>query len=166
MNDYPSFDTALTPVKIVLERDLQKQCVGYMTRRGWWARKLSSPQNNGIMDYMFAKGTWVELVEFKKPGNCKKPYRGLSPTQIEEHKAAQAAGNLPVVMDDYREFRAYMTAVSDLLLFQQGISQVQMWAHRRELAAPYMAKFAEKPKLDALCINCQDGVVGTCVCDQ
>jgi hypothetical protein len=93
------------------------------------------------MDYEFGKDTWVELVEFKKPGNCKKPCRGLSPTQIEEHKAARAAGMLPIVMDDYTQFRIYMTAVNDIRLTGQGISVCQLLAWRRELAAPYMPVF-------------------------
>jgi hypothetical protein len=141
MSDYPEFDTAREIEKIVLERDLQKQCVGYMTRRGWWARKLSSPQNNGIMDYSFAKDTWVELEEFKKPGNCKKPYRGLSPTQIEEHKAARAAGMLPIVMDNYGEFRRYMTAVFDLMYAAQLGRGEDILRERKTLAAPYMPAF-------------------------
>ena len=136
--DYPTFDVAIEPVKIVLERDLQKQCVGYMTRRGWWARKLSSPQNNGIMDYMFAKDMWVELVEFKKPGRCKEKYRGLSPTQVEEHKAARAAGMLPIVMDNYDEFRIYMTAVMDLKNGCWCMDGQDILAERQRLSAPYM----------------------------
>ena len=115
MNDYPLFDSARVVEKHVLESDLQHAAVTWARARGWWARKLSSPQNNGIMDYMFAKDTWVELVEFKKPGNCKKPARGLSPTQIEEHKLARKAGNLPVVHDNLDQFKDFMLAAEEKL---------------------------------------------------
>jgi len=53
----------------LLEKDIQTACVEWMRKRGYWARKFSSPGNRSVPDYLFAHIDFGMLaVEFKAPG--------------------------------------------------------------------------------------------------
>lgn len=97
--DYPDFDSIVTPIRKLLERDIQSACVRWMRARGYWARKFSSPQNNAVPDYIFGRDGFTLFVEFKAPG--KKP----TELQEDEHKLMRAAGLGVHVMDDIEVFK-------------------------------------------------------------
>ncbi len=120
--DFPTFDVIHEPVKKILEiPGIQDPCVKWMRKRGWWARKLSSPQNRSIMDYGFGKDHWYELVEFKAPG------KGLAPGQKEEHNAARACGMRPVVFDNVEKFKAYIMKIEGYI----GLDRWGDWVETR-----------------------------------
>lgn len=111
-------------------RDIQDPCVEWARRRGWWARKFASPNNRSVMDYIFGKDTWVELVEFKAPK------KKLSKAQGEEHKAARACGMRPVVFDNVAAFKAYILAA-------EGSIDSGQWDQEKE-SRTYMARGHEQ----------------------
>ena len=132
MNDFPEFDAPLAVEKRLLEERIQSACVDWARARGWYARKLSSPANRAIMDYLFGKDTWVELVEFKRPGiKCK-----LSPDQGPEHDKARACGMRPVVFDDVAAFKAYILRAEEHIANGDWVQ----WADQRG----YMARGHER----------------------
>lgn len=83
-------------------RDIQDPSIRWMRDRGWWCRKLASPNNRSVMDYLCGKDTWVELIEFKAPK------KKLSKAQGEEHKTARDCGMRPVVFDNVDNLKAYV----------------------------------------------------------
>lgn len=90
--------------KFLLERDIQKACVEWARKHGWWARKFSSPANRSVPDYLFAKGDDKFAVEFKKPGGK------ATEAQLEEIKFMREAGWDVYVIDDIEQFKALVTA--------------------------------------------------------
>jgi hypothetical protein len=72
------------------ERDIQKACVDYARKKGFWARKFSSPSQRSVPDYLFAKrypGKGIVFaVEFKAPG------KNPTAAQNKEHEAMNNAG--------------------------------------------------------------------------
>lgn len=115
------------PVRTLLEADVQGTCVEWARRRGWWARKISSPANRALTDYVFGKMCWAEWIEFKKPGRCQKnKERGLSKDQIEEHEKMRAAGMRPVVFDNVDAFKEYMCKV-EARIAKQDWALIASW---------------------------------------
>jgi hypothetical protein len=91
----------------LLERDIQKACVEWARKNGWWARKFSSPANRSVPDYLFAKDlpTWYDkfAVEFKKPGGRS------TEAQLEEQKAMRAAGWEVYEIDNVEAFKVLVS---------------------------------------------------------
>lgn len=70
-----------------LESKIQSTCVAWARRRGYWARKFSSPANRSVPDYVFARADiGVFFVEFKRLG------KGPTEKQADEHALMRAAG--------------------------------------------------------------------------
>ncbi len=137
MSDYPTFDSMLeVPQAPLLESDVQESCVEWARRRGWWARKFSSPQNRAVVDYLFGKDTWVEFVEFKRPKAKGVQPGELSADQLEEHKKMRECGMTPVVFDDFEAFKKYMTDVEKVI----ALGYIQELAGTRR----YLAKDHER----------------------
>jgi hypothetical protein len=99
MNDFPTFETAQTVERKMLERDIQENCVAWARNRGYWARKFSSPANRAVPDYIFGRGGFTLFVEFKAKG--KKPTND----QLEEHAKMAKAGLMVHVFDDVTTFK-------------------------------------------------------------
>jgi hypothetical protein len=76
------------PVRKLLEKDVQKQCVDWARARGYWARKFSSQSQRSVPDFLFAKaeGDFKFACEFKAPG--KKP----TDAQLDEMQLMRDAG--------------------------------------------------------------------------
>ena len=85
----------------MLERDLQKKCVAYARKNGWWARKFVAQGRRSVPDYIFAKDGRVVFVEFKRSGEK------ATELQEEEHKAMRAAG-LVVRLCDYPDTEKFL----------------------------------------------------------
>lgn len=115
-------------VRKVLEADLQGQCVDWVRRRGYWARKFSSISQRSVPDYLF--GCAYVLDRTFKPGTCrikfacefKKP--GTKPkllekygikvmsteAQYEEQAAMRLAGWFVFECDNFEKFKATVIA--------------------------------------------------------
>jgi len=92
--------------KFLLERDIQKKCVEWARKNGWWARKFSSPANRSVPDYLFSKrGCGKLAVEFKAPG--KQP----TEAQAEEISEMTQAGWRVYVIDDIDRFKSILLAI-------------------------------------------------------
>ena len=85
------------------ERDVQRKCVEYARSRGWSAWKFSSPANNSVPDYLFAKvdqrgKRHVILDEFKATDKY--------PTEIQAdtHDEMRAAGLIVWSHNDVERF--------------------------------------------------------------
>ena len=57
------------------ESYVQSKLIDGLTRRGWWARKITSPSRNGIPDVVCARGGRVIWIEVKRDGDRKGPTR-------------------------------------------------------------------------------------------
>ena len=88
----------------MLERDIQKKCVAYARKNGWWARKFVAQGRRSVPDYIFAKNRKVLFIEFKAPGGK------VTELQAEEHKVMRAAGLHVYVVDN---FEAFLTVLAD-----------------------------------------------------
>lgn len=91
----------------MLERDIQKKCVAYARKNGWWARKFVAQGRRSVPDYIFAKKGSVFFVEFKAPGGK------ATELQEEEHKAMRAVGLVVLVIDDFEDFKTLFDLVSE-----------------------------------------------------
>lgn len=91
------FTEIVSPAKSerrLLEKDIQTACVTWARKRGYWARKFSSPANRSVPDYLFSHAGkvyvadvgWKFFTEFKAPG------KKATDNQIEEQKFMRAAG--------------------------------------------------------------------------
>lgn len=93
--------------KFLLERDIQKACVEWARKQGYWARKFSSPANRSVPDYLFARKAPIAdkfATEFKRAG------KDATEAQDEETKAMRDAGWDVYVIDDIEKFKALVTA--------------------------------------------------------
>jgi hypothetical protein len=101
------------PVRKLLEKDVQKQCVDWARARGYWARKFSSQSQRSVPDFLFAKaeGDFKFACEFKKPGTKRKLIEKYGVTvmsteaQYEEQEAMRAAGWYVFECDNLESFR-------------------------------------------------------------
>ena len=91
----------------MLERDIQKKCVAYARKNGWWARKFTAQGRRSVPDYIFARSGEVVFVEFKRPGGK------VTELQEEEHKEMRAAGLVVLVIDSFEEFKTLMALVPE-----------------------------------------------------
>lgn len=117
----------------LLEKDVQKDCVDWARRRGYWARKFSSQSQRSVPDYLFsrARGPIPNRVcrfahaspgacyccgaanamkfacEFKRPGAKRDPITGLMSTeaQQDEQKAMRDTGWMVFECDDFEAFK-------------------------------------------------------------
>ena len=69
-----------------LERDIEKSVKDYARKKGWIARKWSSPGNNGVPDDLFFRNGILIIIEFKRKG--RKP----TPKQRDEHRRLRNQG--------------------------------------------------------------------------
>lgn len=106
-------------VRVMLEKDLQAQCVDWWRRRGehFWARKFSSVSQRSVPDYLFAVqdiGLYGKIkfaTEFKKPGTRPKLIEKYgvivmsTEAQYEEQLKMQAAGWYVFECDDFDMFK-------------------------------------------------------------
>lgn len=94
MKEFTDISVAMPIVRKLLEADVQEACVKWARKRGYWARKFSSPANRSVPDYLFAgipiyAGLEQGLkffVEFKAPS------KRATENQIEEQKLMRGAG--------------------------------------------------------------------------
>lgn len=101
MKDPFSPDFEILPViRKLLEKDIQSACVAWARKRGWWARKFSSPANRSVPDYIYGKDGCTIFVEFKAPG------KKATEAQLEEHKAMAEVGLMVHVIDDIERFKS------------------------------------------------------------
>lgn len=105
--------------KEMLEADLQKQCVGWAKRRGYWTRKFSSISQRSVPDYLFSSHglfyTWRKVkfaCEFKRPGCKINKETGLMSTkaQVDEQEAMRLAGWFVFECDNFEKFKATVLA--------------------------------------------------------
>ena len=72
MKEFTEIAEAAPVQRRLLEKDIQKACVEWARKRGYWARKFSSPANRSVPDYLFsrscASGDITFFAEFKAPG--------------------------------------------------------------------------------------------------
>lgn len=83
-----------------LERDIEKAVKDYARKRGWIARKWSSPGNAGVPDDLFFREGVLVIIEFKKRG--KKP----TPKQRSEHRRLRNQGFEVHVIDNKEDGKA------------------------------------------------------------
>ena len=57
------------------ESYVQSKLIDGLTRRGWWARKVTSPSRNGIPDVVAARDGRVIWIEVKRDGDTAGPTR-------------------------------------------------------------------------------------------
>jgi hypothetical protein len=102
--------TARIPQGPLLESKVQKQCVDWAKRRGYWARKFSSQSQRSVPDYIF-KGRGIQwFTEFKREGCPKKLIEKYgvevmsTEAQYEEQLAMRAAGWVGFECDNFLEF--------------------------------------------------------------
>ena len=57
------------------ESYVQSKLIDGLTRRGWWARKITSPSRNGIPDVVAARDGRVIWIEVKRDGDTAGPTR-------------------------------------------------------------------------------------------
>jgi hypothetical protein len=57
------------------EAYVQSKLIDGLTKRGWWARKITSPSRNGIPDVVCARDGRVIWIEVKRDGDRKGPTR-------------------------------------------------------------------------------------------
>lgn len=71
-----------------LESKIQSDSVRIARKRGYWARKFSSPANRSVPDYLFARWQYKDkfAVEFKRKGKTS------TEAQIDEQAAMREAG--------------------------------------------------------------------------
>jgi hypothetical protein len=94
-----------TPVRKLLEKDVQKKCVDWARARGYWARKFSSISQRSVPDYLFAHAAYGKFaVEFKAPG------KEVTDAQAEEILAMRDAGWLVCRFDNVSLFRGWVEA--------------------------------------------------------
>lgn len=98
---------ASAPAKVerkLLECDVQKQCVEWARKSGYWARKFSSLTQRSVPDYLFALGPVKFACEFKAPGKTS------TDAQIEEQEAMREVSWLVFECDDFEKFKSTVLA--------------------------------------------------------
>lgn len=104
-----AYITERKPKRKLLEKDIQKQCVAWARSRGWWARKLSSPANRSVPDYLFSKlGKIKVAVEFKAPGKTS------TEAQLDEQNAMCAAGWTVWEINNVEKFKEFMLTLESV----------------------------------------------------
>ena len=98
----------------ILEKDVQKQCVDWARKRGYWARKFSSQSQRSVPDYLFSRG-WVQHVAHRTPCikfacEFKAPGKTSTPAQIDEQEAMRLAGCFVFVCDNFDKFKTTVLA--------------------------------------------------------
>lgn len=95
-----------TPVRKLLEKDVQRMCVNWARARGYWARKFSSQSQRSVPDYLFASGIHHSppyrtkfACEFKAPGKTS------TDAQIDEQQAMRRAGWYVFEADSFDTFK-------------------------------------------------------------
>ena len=108
------------PVRKVLEKDVQKQCVDWARARGYWARKFSSMTSTAEPDYLFARSMPIVLgreaetgeeikfaTEFKRPGNTS------TAAQLDEQQAMRDAGWIVFECSDFQDFKSKVLQIEN-----------------------------------------------------
>lgn len=91
-------------VKPMLEAEVQEKSVERARRRGWWARKFSSPSNRSVHDYVFGKNDFIFWVEFKREGVTEPTDK-----QADEHDAMRKCSiHRQAVIDTVEKFEAFL----------------------------------------------------------
>lgn len=83
-----------------LEKDIEKAVKTYARKKGWIARKWSSPGNNGVPDDLFFREGDLVIIEFKRFG--RKP----TPKQRDEHRRLRNQGFHVYVIDNKTDGKA------------------------------------------------------------
>ena len=107
--------------RMYLEKDVQKLCVDWARRRGYWARKFSSISQRSVPDYLFSRAARVDAMckarikfacEFKRPGHQIDKETGVMSTkaQVEEQEAMRLAGWFVFECDNFEVFKATVLA--------------------------------------------------------
>jgi hypothetical protein len=94
-----------TPVRKVLESDVEKSCTKKAARRGYWSRKFTSPSNRSVPDRVFGRHGVVFWVEFKRPGGK------TTANQDEEIALMRAHGLTVYVIDNVAAFDALLDSL-------------------------------------------------------
>jgi len=100
----------------LLEKDVQKQCVDWARKRGYWARKFASMSQRSVPDYLFARFmvkttapigdyTLTTTVRIKFATEFKAPGKTSTPAQLEEQQAMIDAGWLVFECDNFEKFK-------------------------------------------------------------
>ena len=97
----------------LLEAEIQKQCVDWARKRGYWARKFSSISQRSVPDYLFARSDWVTIgdlkfaTEFKREDGKVHKDTGVMSTkaQVEEQEAMRLAGWFVFECNDVEAFK-------------------------------------------------------------
>jgi hypothetical protein len=129
VKDLSEMPAACKVERRLLESELQGQCVDWMRRRDYWARKFSSMTQRSVPDYLFAKemksDRYVAIedvplkfaCEFKRPGTKPKLIKKYGVTvmsteaQYEEQLAMRAAGWYVFECDDFSVFKGVVEAL-------------------------------------------------------
>jgi hypothetical protein len=91
-------------VRRLLEKDVQKMCVEWARRRGYWARKFSSQSQRSVPDYLFSMTLLKFACEFKAPGKTS------TPAQVDEQNAMRKAGWFVFESDNVEHFTGEVTS--------------------------------------------------------
>jgi hypothetical protein len=85
------------------ESEIQSQCVDWARKRGYWARKFSSPANRSVPDYLFARCEFRDkfAVEFKRRGK-----KSTDAQKEEQRKMHEAGWDVYVDVDSVSDFKA------------------------------------------------------------
>ena len=122
MKDISEASAPVTAVKRLLEKDVQKTCVDWARKRGYWARKFSSQSQRSVPDYLFSLANygWLKskikfACEFKRPGTklTEKKDGTMSMSteaQHEEQEAMRLAGWFVFECDNFDRFKATVLA--------------------------------------------------------
>lgn len=97
--------------KRLLEVDVQKQCVDWARKHGYWARKFSSIAQRSVPDYLFAGEVYC-MPEYKIKFACefKAPGKTSTEAQIEEQQLMRLAGWYVFECDNFEKFKTVVIA--------------------------------------------------------
>ncbi len=86
------------------EKKIQATCAEYARKRGYWARKFSSPSQRSVPDFLFAKTIDHRRVKFAV--EFKAPRKKSTDAQTEEQDNMVAAGwTVYRDVDDFERFK-------------------------------------------------------------
>ena len=80
--------------KKILEKSVQRDCIGWLEKRGWIVTKMGLNSQRGWPDLLCLRNSQTVFVEVKRPGGQ------LAPLQVEMAKRLHRSGFVVLCIDD------------------------------------------------------------------
>lgn len=129
----------------MLERDIEKKCIRWAERRGWWQRKFVTPARKSAPDRIFimalekSKFSRTVFVEFKATG------KDASDLQKLEHKAMRKDGLEVYVINAIQPFKDLFTQIEGEMTRLVVNNQLHDEAEGEQLDPAPAVDFATEP---------------------